>query len=268
MGLGASVGKSAANEEADVIVVQHLLNAWLSATDQTTLPVDGNCGPRTIAAIQAYQSRVLGATSPDGRIDPGGRIWNALSTGTGIPVLLSGAKWWHANQAKYPNSAAVGDLASPFRDAAAAFVKALKDTGASVTVSSTRRNRTRAYLMHYCWRVANGSIAPSAVPTVPGCRIQWDHGDLAKSRRAAKKMVDLFAIAYQPSLTSNHIEGRAIDMTIRWNGTISIRDKTGKQHKLAAPRTGEDNAQLHAIGATYGVKKLLSDPPHWSDDGR
>ena len=24
---------------------------------------------------------------------------------------------------------------------------------------------------------------------------------------------------------------------------------------------------LNAVGATYGVNKLVSDPPHWSDDG-
>jgi hypothetical protein len=27
------------------------------------------------------------------------------------------------------------------------------------------------------------------------------------------------------------------------------------------------NPVLHKIGASYGVIKLLSDPPHWSSDG-
>ena len=27
------------------------------------------------------------------------------------------------------------------------------------------------------------------------------------------------------------------------------------------------DSDLHAVGASYGVKKLLSDLPHWSDDG-
>jgi hypothetical protein len=81
-------------------------------------------------------------------------------------------------------------------------------------------------------------------------------------------MVDLFGIAFQPSLTSRHIEGRAIDMTIGWAGTIQLRDKTGKLRALGAPRSGDANKDLHAIGATWGVRKLVSDPPHWSDDGR
>lgn len=29
----------------------------------------------------------------------------------------------------------------------------------------------------------------------------------------------------------------------------------------------QSQSSLHAVGATYGVYKLLSDPPHWSDDG-
>jgi hypothetical protein len=80
-------------------------------------------------------------------------------------------------------------------------------------------------------------------------------------------MVDLFQIAYEPSLTSRHIEGRAIDMTIGWNGTLKIKDKKGNIREIGAPRSG-DNPDLHKLGATYGAIKLVSDPPHWSDDGR
>jgi hypothetical protein len=271
--IGASVGKGAANELADVIVVQHLLNDWLGDTGQTLLPTNGNCGPLTIAAITAFQTRVLGATRPDGRIDPGGRTWNALSsratpTPTPAPAALSGATWWHANQTQFPNSAAIDDLVQPFRDDVADFLDALKAAGAKVKVSATRRNRTRAQLMHYSWRIAHGSIAPKDVPAIPGCAIKWDHGDLARSKQGAQEMVDLFGIAFQPSLTSRHIEGRAIDMTIDWAGTLQIRDKAGRTRAVGAPRSGNTNTDLHAIGASYGVRKLVSDPPHWSDDGR
>jgi hypothetical protein len=272
MAIGASVGKGGTNELADVLVVQHLLNGWLADTNQTVLPTTGNCGPLTIAAIEAFQTRVLGATRPDARIDPGGRTWNALSSRAAPaptpPANLSGAAWWHANQARFPNSAAIDDLIQPFRANTAAFVQALKDAGATVKVSATLRNPTRAKLMHYSWRVANGSVAPRDVPAFPGCAITWDHGDVAKSRKGAQEMVDLFGIAFQPSLTSRHIEGRAIDMTIGWAGTIQVKDKAGRPRAVGAPRSGDTNADLHAIGATYGVRKLASDPPHWSDDGR
>jgi hypothetical protein len=81
-------------------------------------------------------------------------------------------------------------------------------------------------------------------------------------------MCDLFQIAFEPSLTSRHIEGRAIDMTIGWNGTIKVKDRQGKAREVGAPRSGDTNPDLHRIGAGYGVIKLVSDPPHWSDDGR
>jgi hypothetical protein len=267
MAIGASVGKSGVNDLADVIIVQHLLNDWLAATGQPILPTDGDCGPRTIAAITAYQAQAVGLAKPDGLVTPGGKTWTALSTGQGSSASLSGAAWWNANQVRYPNSDKLADLASPFRERAAEFIDALKAAGAKVVISSTRRNRIRAHLMHYSWRVSRGEVAPGDVPAVAGLTIRWDHGDLARSKKGAREMSDLFGIAFKPSLTSNHIEGRAIDMTISWKGTIEIKDKTGKKRPVGAPQSGDTNTELHAIGANFGVRKLPSDPPHWSDDG-
>lgn len=279
MAIGASVGKGGINELADVIVVQHLLNGWLTATRQPLVPTTGVCGPLTIEAIQAFQTRMLGATNPDGRIDVNGGTWKKLIAGNAAPTpapaprpapgptALSGAAWWDANQARFPNTNAVSALVPAFREKVEAFIDALQDAGATVKVSATLRNPIRAHLMHYCWRVANGSVAPKDVPAVAGCAITWDHGDLARSKKGAQEMVDLFGIAFQPSLTSLHIQGRAIDMTIGWNGTIQVRDESGRQRPVSAPRSGDANRDLHAIGATYGVLKLVSDPPHWSDNG-
>jgi peptidoglycan hydrolase-like protein with peptidoglycan-binding domain len=263
--IGASVGQGGTNDLADVLVVQHLLNAWLAGQGEPLLPTDGDSGPRTVAAIRLFQARMLQSPHPDGRIDPGGRTWSALA---GAAAPLSGADWWHANQARFPSSASVSDLASPFREHVMAFLAALKAAGASLSVAATRRNATRATLMHESWQVADGSLAPADVPPIPGVPIRWDHGDPETSRAAAQDMVDLFGIAYEPSLTSRHIQGRAIDMTIGWTGTLRIKDKAGHTHAIGAPRTGDANRDLHAVGASYGVIKLLSDPPHWSDDGR
>lgn len=268
MAITASVGRGGINARADVREVQRALNIWLGREGRPALPVDGDAGPRTIAAIEEFQARVLGIARPDGRIDPGGRTWRALIVDAPPPPPLSGADWWHANQARYPNSAALADLASPFRERAIAFVEAMRAAGARVTITSTRRNAIRAALMHYSWRVAEGSVAPGAVPPIPGAAIRWDHGDLLASTQAAQAMVDLFGIAYAPSLGSRHVEGRAVDMTIGWQGTIRVERRNGTRVAIGAPRTGAENRTLHAVGATYGVIKLLSDPPHWSDDGR
>lgn len=180
---------------------------------------------------------------------------------------LSGAAWWHANQAKYLNSTSVNDLEPDFRAKVNAFLAALKQAGASVTISTTKRSKQRAYLMHYSWVIAKENFAPSKVPAEPGVNIVWDHGNDAKSRHAAQEMVQLFGMAHKAVLASRHTEGKAIDMTITWTGALKITDKSGKTVEIGAPHSGAQNHKLHAVGATYGVIKLLSDPPHWSSDG-
>lgn len=67
-----SVGQGGRNFGSDVEVVQSLLNR--KAT--TNLTVDRICGPRTVAAIKAYQAGFV--PNPDGRIDVDGRTWGRL----------------------------------------------------------------------------------------------------------------------------------------------------------------------------------------------
>lgn len=46
-----------------------------------------------------------------------------------------------------------------------------------------------------------------------------------------------------------------------------VNDASGSAITITTtPRTGM-NPALHAVGQTYGVIKLVADPPHWSDDG-
>jgi hypothetical protein len=50
---------------------------------------------------------------------------------------------------------------------------------------------------------------------------------------------------------------------------LKIKNAKGDEVTITTtPRTGNDNKELHAVGATYGVHKLVSDPPHWSHDGK
>jgi peptidoglycan hydrolase-like protein with peptidoglycan-binding domain len=66
--LGGSVGRKGKNAPGDVGAVQRALG----------IASDGECGPKTIAAIEAYQ-RKLGAAKPDGRVDAGGATERALA---------------------------------------------------------------------------------------------------------------------------------------------------------------------------------------------
>jgi len=188
----------------------------------------------------------------------------------GLEPVFSGADWWHANEGKYPNSTSVDSLSDPFRPRVKAFIAALEEAGAKVSIEATRRDKTRAFLMHYSWLVATGGILPKKVPKLEGLSILWDHGNLKASKQGAKEMVKLFDMAHIAALNSNHIAGNAIDMSISWSGTLKIRNAKGKEVAIGAPRNGGKNTVLHAVGATYKVHKLVKDPPddpHWSHNG-
>jgi hypothetical protein len=182
---------------------------------------------------------------------------------------LSGKDWWHANQARFPNSIEIDALEPDFKSRVEDFIASLRQAGASVRIGSTRRNADRAYLMHYSWTIAHGEDEPKDVPARGGVGIVWDHGDISKSRAAALEMVQLFHLAYKPSLTSNHIKGKAIDMDISWSNDLVLTKPAPLLANISTrPRSGQ-NRELQDIAATtFRVYKLRSDPPHWSYNGR
>ena len=73
------VVKKGSRNEADIRVVQRLLNANISKiTPLSALKVDGGIGEKTINAILEFQKRVVGMSEPDGRVDPNGKTIAAL----------------------------------------------------------------------------------------------------------------------------------------------------------------------------------------------
>ncbi|MFY9459759.1 hypothetical protein [uncultured Aquabacterium sp.] len=169
----------------------------------------------------------------------------------------SGAHW----VGRFPGSASLDDLAAGFRAGATAFIGAIQAAGGRVTVVATYRPRERAYLMHYSAKINSGDLAPSAVPPMPGVNIDWVHDTPAASKAAARAMVAAYGIVFPPALVSRHTERAAVDMTITGIIGKSILDATGQEVVV------KKMSDLHAVGASYGVHKLVSDPPHWSDDG-
>jgi hypothetical protein len=180
---------------------------------------------------------------------------------------MSGAAWWHANQAKYPDNSAVADLEPGFRTKVESFLAALAKANATVRIAATRRNLVRGALMHWSFVLANGKVEAKDVPAIAGCTIDWVHADEKASQAAAKEMVALFQIKFQPSLTSLHFKGLAIDMNISWTGTLKIAGADGTVVEIGTPLNGASNTDLHAVGKGYGVIKLLKDKPHWSSTG-
>jgi len=182
---------------------------------------------------------------------------------------LSGPAW----VSRFPTSRSVDDLAEPFRTNVRRFIAALQASGATVSVADTLRPPERAYLMHFSFAIAREDFDPALADSMPGVDIQWVHPDspTVPSRMAAKDAAELmvqgYQIAFKPVLTSRHTEALAIDMSISWTGTLVIARADARLLAITAtPRTG-DNTLLHAVGASYGVIKLVRDPPHWSVDG-
>jgi hypothetical protein len=198
-------------------------------------------------------------------------------------MALSGPNW----VSQFPTQSSISALEPDFRGKVQAFVAALAAAGAHVHVSATRRPRQRAYMMHWSWCIWKGwqgTTPMSATAFVPqageaSVDIEWVHKtpqgnvDLAKSKSAAHAMAVGFQLTnlhVPPALTSNHIQGKALDMNISWSGELSIKDKDGNVVKISsAPRDGT-NAELIKVGKSYGVIHLvnvMADPPHWSWNG-
>ena len=176
----------------------------------------------------------------------------------------SGPQWC----ARFPASTALDDLLPPFADRVRAFVSRLERAGAQVTVQATFRPPERAWLMHWCCMVGQSGQDPDQVPVLSGVAIDWTHGgDHVAARTAARRMMARYDIAFPAALVSRHTQRRAIDMTIRWQGSLRITDFDGRTRVIARPPRTGSNPQLAQVGASFGVLKLAKDPPHWSDDG-
>lgn len=147
----------------------------------------------------------------------------------------------------WPTSTSLEDLIDPFKTNCQAFIAGLEAHAASVAISATYRPPERCYLMHWACMIAKAKQDPASVPPMVGVDIQWDFGTPEATIAACSAMMKAFGIVYPAALVSRHSQRRAIDMTIS-----------------NAPYQGEE---LYAMGARYGVIKLRTDTPHWSDDG-
>ncbi len=184
-------------------------------------------------------------------------------------MALSGPSW----VAQFPTSKSVSDLVEPFQTNVKNFLQALDDAGADVSIAATFRPPQRAFLMNVSFLIAKGLLNPADAPANPDIDIQWLHTDAAgdpdpaASSQAAEQMVAGYGIVFAPALQSRHTQGLAVDMDITWSGDLAIADATGATVIVAGMPSDGGNTTLHTVGATYGVIKLITDPPHWSSDG-
>jgi predicted chitinase len=125
------VGRGVTNpNRSDVTLVQQLLNRNRQPPLRQ-IGEDGVVGPETITAIEEFQRRVVKMSVPDGRVDPGGATFRALSGQTpGAPAAPSGT---------LADGLASNGVRNPVAQAnASSVLQALKDKG--ITSTRTQAN--------------------------------------------------------------------------------------------------------------------------------
>ncbi len=185
------------------------------------------------------------------------------------PTTLSGAHWHD----EFPTSTELSDLDGTFAGRVQKFIAALEKAGATVEITATKRPAERAFLMHWAWMIAKKGFDPKSVPAMKGVDIHWWHGDQAKSKDAAQAMCDKYQLnklKVPPALNSHHITGKAVDMKIKWEGDLLIKNAKGIEVLIKSSPRDHTNAAIIRMAQTYQVihfKDVQKDKVHWSVDG-
>ncbi|MDX9723503.1 MAG: M15 family metallopeptidase [Myxococcota bacterium] len=239
------------------------------------LEPDGRVGPQTLGAINreggnAQAPAPVGNTpapptsNPQTPADtPAPATGAATKSGSHIPG-------W-ATQQGYVNSTNFGDLDATWGPKAETFVTGLRGSGASVNVTAGLRHPKRARIMRTAWDLAGGAVnvaTANADSAAAGVAVDWDHGNAAASRTKAAQTKSAFGLVARPSLTSNHIAGKAIDMSIQ---NVPANLTVGGRAFQARARSGGtlDESKVKHIGDAFGVIWYgPGDYVHWSHNGR
>lgn len=188
-------------------------------------------------------------------------------------AILSGANWpGLATSRGWYNALEYDKLAPTFGPKIKKFVEGLRKNGVGVTVSAGLRHKKRAVLMHCAWHVQHGTKtadAANALCQAEGITdIQWNHGSVEASQKAAGAMSKAFGLKAAASLTSNHMGGEAMDLSI--TNVPAALEVDGKKYTAGPKGAGVlDEDKVDHIGKDLGVIWYGSgDYVHWSLTGR
>lgn len=230
------------------------------ANTTAAVPAESAANATATTSVVATSSTAA-PTVPNASITVQAPLTPATNTAPVIASIpakeLSGAQW----VARFLGSASIDDCVDPFKSAISNFIAALKTAGATVRISATYRPPERAYMMHYSSSISKGEIKADKVPAMAGVNIEWVHATDEASKKAASAMASGFQIVHPPALVTRHTQRAAIDMTITEIVGKKINNASGVEVEI------KKLSDLHAVGASYGAHKLVSDPPHWSVDG-
>lgn len=200
---------------------------------------------------------------------------------------LSGAHWKQIADDRWGGATPdIAELESGFGGDLQKFIDMLKANNITPSLESAYRPPQRSYLFHYCVKVWKGKIAPNKVPAMDGVDINWDHGNLAASRKGAEELAHAFELVGVAAHPSNHNSGQAVDMKMDFTGnptnkltysvgsksltrTIKTSDEAKAGEKAAGKSiAGIGSRELSKAGADFGVKRAIdNDIVHWSRHG-
>jgi hypothetical protein len=220
-----SVGKGGDNDENDVETVQELLNKFTSLGGYSKLKVDGNCGPKTLAAIGAFQQKVMKMNRPDQRVDPGRDTFKKLNEN---PSSVAKAMKEDEKEDKDASAAAskgngkvTGDtngVKKPIID----FLNVLADHyGTVINVTSGLRDKNdQARIMWKYWTktLDRGKVYVWLRETSDGQKVRqqlddwWTEGhkpggDTSGEKKFKEKIVSI------ADVLSAHLRGEAVDIS-------------------------------------------------------
>jgi hypothetical protein len=259
----------------------------------------GHLDPASLLQLQrtagnASVTALIAQREPDApakTVKPAAPVAPVAAVAAPDPKKLSGKQWKAIADSNWADSSSTDDLDSGFKGSLDKFFEVLTANNITTGEYTTLRPKERAYLLHYSVEVSKGTTAAKDVPAQAGVDIIWDHGTDAKSKAAAKEMVDEFGIVGPAALVSNHIAGNAIDM--KFDFTKATKDKD-KNVTLTYKKDGKDvsrtlkiddeavigvkakgksisniaGRELSKAGEDFGVKRHIdNDIVHWSTTG-
>ncbi len=213
-----SVGKGGKNEEDDVKAVQELLNKFAKLCEYSKLDEDGEVGAKTLAAIAAFQEKVVMMPRPDMLINPGGATVkkldeNASSVAKEVKEKEGKDEEGGADAGKGKGKGKVtgpiNGVGNDIRD----FLQAVADHyGKEIKVTSGLRDKKKqAEVMWTYWTktLKHGTIY-KVLKANPKLQQQldewWSKGD-SSSEKEFKREIEKIA-----GSLSLHLSGRAVDV--------------------------------------------------------
>lgn len=211
------------------------------------------------------------------------------------PAALDGEPLGPRWTARYPNPegeqerfdalarSRSGDYASRVRS----LLEQLRAQGADVALTSTLRRRERGYLMWGAFRLSRVQRARDVSRIVGELEranrdwklaipIRWNHPAGWKSTvESAREMADTYEVVYateQGARDSNHYTGIAADFVavgLPRKLKLEAPDGAVREFDLSAPQESRDLSLspdlIRWTEMHFGLRKLLSDYPHWED---